>query len=64
MDKNDRANLKREISILSKVQHPNIVEFIEHLEDSRYVYLVFERLEGKDLCSALESGAKLQEAGL
>lgn len=31
-----------EISILSRIQHPNIIKFIEYFEDEKFIYLVTE----------------------
>jgi serine/threonine protein kinase len=35
-------NLRREISILESVDHPNIIKFIDVYEDEKYIHLVTE----------------------
>ena len=39
----------REIKILSKVKHPNIVKLIECIDSPKYVYLVLEFISGDSL---------------
>lgn len=36
-----------EIAILRKLDHPNIVKFYETYNDYRYLYLVYEYIDGK-----------------
>ena len=38
--------IKEEIAILSSLDHPNVVNYIESFEDDRYLYLVMENIEG------------------
>ena len=35
-------NLRREISILETVDHPNIIKFMDVFEDEKYIHLVTE----------------------
>lgn len=41
--------LKREITILQKVKHPNIIRLIDVYEDERYLHLVTELCTGGEL---------------
>ena len=36
--------IRDEISILSMMDHPNIVKHVESFEDARYMYIVMESL--------------------
>lgn len=36
-----------EVAILRKLDHPNIVKFYETYNDYRYLYLVYEYIDGK-----------------
>ena len=36
------ASIRKEISILSALDHPNVVRYVESFEDDRYMYLVTE----------------------
>ena len=38
----DLEGLRREVAILRKVDHPNIVKLYESYEDSGFIYLVLE----------------------
>mmetsp|Transcript_33552 Transcript_33552/g.132339 ORF Transcript_33552/g.132339 Transcript_33552/m.132339 type:complete len:407 (-) Transcript_33552:3071-4291(-) len=44
----------REVHVLKTVQHENIVEFVDALEDQRYVYMILEYLRGGDLFTRLQ----------
>lgn len=35
-------NLRREITILESVDHPNIIKFMDVYEDEKYIHLVTE----------------------
>jgi serine/threonine protein kinase len=37
--------VKEEIVILSKMEHPNIINYFESYEDARYLYIVMEYAE-------------------
>ena len=38
-----------EIATLNKLDHPNIVKYIETYNDAKYIYLVMEYVEGLPL---------------
>lgn len=42
----DLEIIKQEIAILSEMDHPNIVKYIESYEDDKYLYIVMEYVEG------------------
>jgi protein-serine/threonine kinase len=43
-----------EVDILRAATHPNIIRLLDVYEDSKYVTVILEYLEGKDLFSHLE----------
>lgn len=47
--------LKREIEVLKVCQHPNIIRFYDVFENSDYIYIVMEYLQGGDFFNYLES---------
>ncbi|KAJ8898740.1 hypothetical protein K2173_004950 [Erythroxylum novogranatense] len=55
-------NLHKEISILSTVNHPNIIRLFEAIESKKTIYLVLEYCEGGDLAGYLHRRGKVSEA--
>ncbi len=50
----DNVNmLKRELSILRTLDHPNVARFYETYEDERYVHFVMEYCAGGDIIDAI-----------
>lgn len=47
--KDDIKLLKREIDIMKKVSHPNILHLYEIFEDDEHVYIVMELINGSEL---------------
>jgi calcium-dependent protein kinase len=45
----DREKLDKEIRIMTKLDHPNVVKLFQTFQDSRYVYLVMEMCQGGEL---------------
>jgi serine/threonine protein kinase len=40
MNEEEEILLEREIYIMERIGHPNIVEFYDHFIDQKYIYLV------------------------
>ena len=49
MSKEDKVALQREVAILQKVDHPNIVKYLETYDDDKFLYLIMELCEGGEL---------------
>lgn len=49
-------NFKKEVDILSKLDHPNIIRFIDFVEDESSIYIVLELAAGGNLLEHLERG--------
>ena len=47
--KNKIQIVKRELEILKKLDHPNIVKFYETYQDEKYLYFVMEYCSGGEL---------------
>eukprot|EP00397_Hematodinium_sp_SG-2012_P036451 GEMP01039354.1.p1 GENE.GEMP01039354.1~~GEMP01039354.1.p1 ORF type:complete len:520 (+),score=129.96 GEMP01039354.1:3-1562(+) len=45
--------VRRELDVLRRLDHPNIVKIFETFEDFRYLYIVLEYCEGGDLLSRI-----------
>ena len=59
----DLLGLRREVSIMSKVDHPSIVKYYETYDDKRYIYLVMELCTGGELFTKItETGKPMKEA--
>ncbi|CAJ1950575.1 unnamed protein product [Sphenostylis stenocarpa] len=56
-----RENLLKEISILSTIQHPNIIRLIETIETDDRIYLVLEYCAGGDLATYIQRHDKVSE---
>lgn len=40
--------MKEEIEIMTNLDHPNVVKYIESFEDEKYIHIVMEYCKGKD----------------
>lgn len=45
----------REIKILTRLAHPNVIKLYEAIDTSKYVYLVMEYANGESLHSYLKA---------
>merc|ERR1712136_603632 len=45
----ERNEARKEVAVLSKMRHPNIVQYIESFEENSHLYIVMEYCEGGDL---------------
>lgn len=52
---NKRKEIMREVDILSKLDHPNLVEYYETLRDDNKFYIVMEYLQGGELLHRISS---------
>lgn len=59
--KNDELVIKDEAKLLSDLNHPNIVKYIEIIEDTNNVYLILEYLEGGELYNKIVKKSCLSE---
>jgi serine/threonine protein kinase len=48
--------LRNEISVLRRVNHPNVVRMLDVLQDRDYVHIVMEHYKGKDLFDLIVGG--------
>ena len=52
---------QREIDIMKKCKHPNIVNFIDHFENSEYIFIVMEYLMYGTVFDYLKAQKKISE---
>jgi serine/threonine protein kinase len=52
----------QEMKIMQKIHHPNIVQFIEHIDWEDYLYIIMEYVPSGDLGSLVGRGGAIQEA--
>ncbi|KAL4429783.1 hypothetical protein ABPG74_004420 [Tetrahymena malaccensis] len=55
---NEKESFLREIKILKKLDHPNILKLYEFLEDSDNYYLITEFCEGKELFDVIQDNCE------
>lgn len=55
MSSKDLAHVMDEVDLLKKVDHPNIVEYLETYDDKHYIYLVMELCTGGELFDSHEA---------
>mmetsp|Transcript_4450 Transcript_4450/g.6586 ORF Transcript_4450/g.6586 Transcript_4450/m.6586 type:complete len:116 (+) Transcript_4450:106-453(+) len=62
MSEDDLLSLRREVSIMQQVDHPNIVKYYETYDDKKYIYLCMELCTGGDLFKKItDRGRPLSE---
>lgn len=57
----DMMRIRREIDILRRVRHPNIIQLYEVIETSKYFFFVMECAEKGELSEYIETRTKLEE---
>ncbi|KAL5329687.1 hypothetical protein ACEPPN_003202 [Leptodophora sp. 'Broadleaf-Isolate-01'] len=53
--------VENEMKIMQRIKHPNIVQYIEHVDWEEYLYIIMEFVPGGDLGSLVGHHGKLQE---
>ena len=56
LDQSERELIRKELMIISCLNHPGIVKFKEVFESRRYVKIIMEHIEGGDLLKKINSG--------
>ncbi|KAJ6248613.1 kp78a-related [Anaeramoeba flamelloides] len=64
LDRKAKNQLFREIQILKKLNHKNIVKLIDMFENEKYWFIVTEYINGGDLSSMLEKKKRLKESDI
>jgi len=54
-----RASTDNEITIMTPLDHTNIIKLVESFEDRRYVYMIMEQCTGGELFERLSNGGAL-----
>eukprot|EP00759_Apiculatamorpha_spiralis_P008868 PhF_6_TR15695/c0_g1_i1/m.24421/K08857/NEK1_4_5; NIMA (never in mitosis gene a)-related kinase 1/4/5 len=58
MSPKELRDVQREIEILAKVNHPNIVRYREHFQDGPLMFIIMEYADGGDLASRIKDQKK------
>jgi serine/threonine protein kinase len=53
LTKDDLSSLRQEVALLKKVKHPNILEYVEHVEAKDMIYIVTDLISGGELFDAI-----------
>jgi len=61
MQEEDIAGMQNEISILSQIDHPNVVKLVDTYEDKGHYCLVMEIMQGGELFEEIMKNEKLEE---
>uniref|UniRef100_A0AAV1U1Z3 Protein kinase domain-containing protein n=1 Tax=Peronospora matthiolae TaxID=2874970 RepID=A0AAV1U1Z3_9STRA len=56
------AQLRREVNVLQRVDHPHIAKLVQSFEDDEFLILVMELLEGGELFDAIVQKGRFAEA--
>uniref|UniRef100_M4C2C7 Protein kinase domain-containing protein n=1 Tax=Hyaloperonospora arabidopsidis (strain Emoy2) TaxID=559515 RepID=M4C2C7_HYAAE len=56
------AQLRREVNVLQRVDHPHIAKLVQSFEDEEFLILVMELLEGGELFDAIVQKGRFAEA--
>ena len=49
VDNRDKTNISREMRIIKKIRHPNIVQLLQIIETNQKLYFVMEHVKGGEL---------------
>ena len=60
-DDDDKKRVEEEIKILKKLKHKNIIQLYEIMENNKYIYLVMEYCENKELFDYIVKRQNLSE---
>ena len=58
IDSNNKNLVLKEIDVLKKVEHPNIVNYYNFLKEDNYIFIIMEFLEGGTLKEYIEENSK------
>lgn len=61
LTKEEIENLKNEVAIMNKVDHPNIVKYYETYDEAKFIYLVMELCDGGELFHKIEKEDHINE---
>jgi serine/threonine protein kinase len=61
MSQKEKNDIQKEISILSGLNHPNIVRFKEHFEEGTMIFISMEYADGGDLNQRIKERKKVPE---
>jgi serine/threonine protein kinase len=55
-------SVQRELAVLQLLHHPHLIDLLQVLQDTQYVYFVMEYLEGGELFHVLAERGRLPES--
>ena len=51
---NLRDQMREELNVLHKIDHPHVVKYVQSFEDEKHLYIIMEYIKGSDLFSEME----------
>eukprot|EP00448_Togula_jolla_P038123 CAMPEP_0170644880 /NCGR_PEP_ID=MMETSP0224-20130122/42736_1 /TAXON_ID=285029 /ORGANISM="Togula jolla, Strain CCCM 725" /LENGTH=125 /DNA_ID=CAMNT_0010975967 /DNA_START=101 /DNA_END=474 /DNA_ORIENTATION=- len=61
IEKSRRSKMMAEVGVLSQLQHPNIVGFVNWYETRNHLWIIFEYCAGGDVLHMLKQDGRLPE---
>ena len=61
-DQKDVERITREIKILKKVRHPNVIQLYEIIETEKELFMIMEHANGGELFDFIVKNTRLNEA--
>jgi len=54
MKENIRKQMREELHVLHKIDHPHVVKYVQSFEDDKHLYIIMEYIKGEDLFKQID----------
>lgn len=61
MSEHTRNQMREELNVLHKVDHPHVVKYVQSFEDDKYLYIIMEYIQGHDLYMNMDTNGIYSE---
>ena len=55
MKESMHKQMQEELNVLHKIDHPNVVKYVQSYQDEKYIYIIMEYIKGQDLYNKMEA---------